>query len=184
MAGYTRKVADVPSARAEGNRLAINEVITALGVNGSLVHYRHDTADLVTTADASDLATSKALAWALALAVKAHAIKTGIHSVADDSSAATMNASWTANPLVPVNLTEVQNIANELATDINAHIANATPHRSKWGTIGVDGVLTVKAITTTAAIDQSTSNALLNAIKNFYNAHLKDAASLIELVAS
>ncbi len=184
MAAYTRKVADLPNTREEGDRLAINEIIQALGDGGKIVHYQQLTSQLVTTADASSLATSKTLAKALALAVKAHAISVGPHSVADDSSAATQAAAWASAPSEPADLTEVQNIANELKTDINAHVANATPHRSKQGEIGVDGVITVYAITTAAATDQSTSNALLNAIKNFLNNHIKSAASSVEVIAS
>ncbi len=181
---YTRKVLDFPQYRQEANKLALNEIITALGDMGQIVHYRYKSAQLISTPDASDLATSKTLAKALAVAIPAHAVDTECHSAADSSSAATQAAAWASATAEPADLTEVQNIANELKTDINAHVANATPHRSKWGTAGVDGAITVKAITTATATDQSTANALLNAIKNFYNLHIKSAASEIEIVST
>ena len=181
---YKRKVADFFPTRIEGNAAALNEMITALGDAGLIVHYRYKSSQLISTPDASDLGTSKTLAKALAVAIPAHAVDTDCHSAADSSSAATQAAAWASATAEPADLTEVQNIANELKTDINAHVANATPHRSKWGTAGVDGVITVKAITTATATDQSTANALLNAIKAFYNLHIKSAASEIEVVAS
>jgi hypothetical protein len=179
---YTRKVADFPKTRGEANLAAINEIITSLAAAGIIVHHQYKSAQLVSTADASSLATSKTLAKALALAIQSHAVDTDVHTAADVSSAATQAAAWASAPAEPADLTEVQNVANELKTDINAHVAAAAAHRSKWGSAGVDGVITENAITTATATDQDTANALLNAIKAFYNLHIQSAASTLQIV--
>jgi hypothetical protein len=178
---YTRKTPDLRELRDAAAITTVNEIIGALAAGGHLVHYKYDSTQLITTADASSLGTSKTLAKALALAIPVHGADAEVHSVADVIAQA---AAWASAPAEPANLTEVQNTLNEIKGDINTHVANATPHRSKWGTVGVDGVITAKAITTADASDQSTANALANAIKAFYNAHLKSAASEIELTAS
>lgn len=178
---YARKVPDLPPARIDASVAAVNEVIQALVDGGKIVHHQYKSASLIATPDATDLATSKTLAKALALALVAHGADADIHAAAD---VITQAASWTSAPAEPANLTEVQNIANTLKSDINTHVANATPHRSVWGGPGVNGVITAHALTTTTATDQTTANALLNAVKNFLNLHMKAAASSIQLISS
>jgi hypothetical protein len=177
----TRKVLNYPGLREAADRAAIAEVVQTMADGGRCPHYAPNGA-LVSTADASDLATSKALAWALALAVPAHGADTGIHAAADVIPLA---AAWTAYPLVPADLTEVQNIANELFTDINAHVAVVAAHRALHGAFSATtGAIAVHAITTTAATNQGTANALLNAIKAFLNMHTKAGISTVEVLSS
>lgn len=178
---YTRKTPDLRNERESAAITTINELLAAQAAAGHVVHYKYDSTQLITTADASSLPTSKTLAKALALAIPVHGADAEVHGTADVIAQA---AAWASAPAEPANLTEVQDVLNELKGDINTHVANATPHRSKWGTVGGDGTVTAKAITTADASDQGTANALANAIKNFYNAHLASAASQIELVAS
>jgi hypothetical protein len=173
-------VADFPQERGNGAVAAVNEVIDAMATQGQLVHHLHKSSQLITTPNAADLGTSKTLARALALAVIAHTGDTDIHT-ADDGTA--QAAAWASAPAEPANLTEVQNILNELKTDLNAHVASTAAHRNKWGAPGTTGLVAF-AITTADANDQSTANALANAIKGFLNLHMQSAASSVEVVAS
>lgn len=180
---YTRKAPDLPLEREAANRGAVNEVIQTLVDAGIVVHHQQKSADLITTPDASDLATSKTLAAALALAIPAHGADTDIHTTADAIAQA---AAWSSAPAEPADLAEVGAIANELKTDINTHVAQTDHHRGQpWGTVGGDGVVVAKAITTANfSSTQGEANALLNAIKAFFNNHVKAAASTIEVIDS
>lgn len=176
---HTRKVRNLPALRIEACETAINELLQCLYGTGNLAHHKQD--DLITTADASDLATSKTLAKALALWIPLHGADTEVHTVADVIATA---AAWTSAPDEPANLTEVQNVLNELKTDWNGHITDASAHRGVVAVIDGDGVLTPQAITTADATDQSTANALANALKSYCNNHAKSWAPDIVSVPS
>ena len=178
---YTRKTLDLPLEREYAAIAAANDTIDALVSQGVIVHHQPDVAHLITTPDASALDSSKALAMALALAIPLHGADAKAHVAADVIAQA---AAWTSAPALPADLTEVQNILNELKTDLNTHVAASAPHRNVWGTPGVNGAITAKAITTANASDQGTANALANALKAFLNAHIKAGAASIELVKS
>ncbi len=181
MSATTRKAQDFPIRREQAIRAALDEHIQTLADRGLCPHYAPNGA-LVSTPDATDLATSKVLAAALALAVVAHGADDGIHSAAD---VIVRTASWASYPSAPANLTEVQNIANSLLTDLNTHVANATPHRAIQGTFSATtGAVAALALTTTAATSQPTADTLLNAIKAFLNMHTKAGISAIEIVSN
>lgn len=161
---------------------AVNEVIQTLCAAGKVAHHQYKSDDLITTTDATDLASSKTLAAALAVWVPAHGADTDIHTTADTIAEA---SAWSSSPAEPADLTEVQNVLNELKTDINTHVAQTDHHRgSAWGDIVTDGVTAAHAIATADATTQGTANALANAIKAFCNLHIQAAASTIEIVDS
>lgn len=174
-----RKVENTPGKRLEGIEAAINRLNACLAGAGQLAHHELD--DLITTADASDLATSKALAKALALWIPLHGADTDVHTAADVIATA---AAWTSAPDDPADLTEVQNILNELKADWNGHIADASAHRGVFAPIDGNGVLTPQAITTADATNQGTANALANAIKAYCNNHAESANQDIQLIRS
>jgi len=174
----TLKIIDMPQRLLEGYPTAINETIQALADAGIVVHHKQD--DLIATADASSLATSKTLTKALAEWIVAHAADTDVHTSAD--AAVVQAAAWASAPAEPADLTEVMATLNELKADINLHVAQADHHRGQaWGSVGGDGVVVAKAITTTDATDQPEANALANAIKAFCNNHAKAACRSVEI---
>lgn len=140
------------------------ELVAGLRTYNMLAHDRPDS--VITTANASDLATSKALAKALAQWAEAHGPSTTVHKATDATGLAC--AAWASKPNVPADLTEVQNVLNELKSDYNTHYASTTYHRvaSSRG-----------AVSTSNATDQSTANALANALKARFNLDAVDAAS-------
>ncbi len=177
------RVPDLYLPKIEAGLTVLNEVVQALGAEGALPHYRpsRDGAglptDLVTAAAAADLGTSKTLAAALATALTAHGADTEAHSSADVIPI----AAWASSPAEPANLTEVQNVLNEVKADFNTHIANATPHRP----LGGQGRLAVAAAISTAdASDQTTANTLANVLKAAINAHARAGAQTIIVVPS
>jgi|GEM_PF-3702445 len=180
---HTRKAPDLPLEREAANRGAINEIIQTLVDAGIVVHHQYKAADLIVATDATDLASSKTLAAALAAAIPAHGADTDIHTTADPVAQA---AAWASAPAEPADLAEVGAIANELKTDLNLHVAQTDHHRGQpWGTAGGDGVVVVKAITTSDfSSTQGEANALLNALKAFFNNHIRAAASDIEVIDS
>lgn len=180
---HTRNVLYMPEFEAKNNREAINDLVGVLVDAGIVVHHQYKSDDVISTPDATDLATSKTLAAALALAIPAHGADTDVHTTADTIAQA---AAWSSAPAEPANLAEVGAIANELKTDINLHVAQTDHHRGQpWGTVGGDGVVVVKAITTANfASTQGEANALLNAIKAFLNNHMKAGAPSLVLVKS
>lgn len=146
----------------------LGEIVEILTFCGLMQHYGQGTQ--VTTADASDLATSKALAKSLADAFFAHANDATLHP-AVDSGMGTLAAAYASTPALPADLTEVQNIANELKTDLNAHIPHTTAHRTRAAQSG--GIAAFTLVTTANASDQATSNALLNELKAAFNRHVR-----------
>ena len=178
----TRKIPNLPGQFDTGCVDAINAMIDTLVAAGKVVHHEYKSADLITTADASSLATSKTLTAALAVWIPAHGADTDIHTAADTIAEA---AAWASSPAEPADLTEVQNVLNELKSDINAHVAVTAAHRgSAWGDIVTNGVTAAHTIGTADATDQASANALANAIKAFCNLHMQAAASTIEVVDS
>jgi hypothetical protein len=177
------KAPNVPTKRIEASHTVINELIQALGAMGVLPHFRPSRTaagvptDLVTAADSSSLGTSKTLAKALAQALTAHGADTDAHSSADTIAI----AAWASNPAEPADLTEVQNVLNEVKADFNTHIALATKHR---GIGGQGKVAQPAAISTADATSQGTADTLANAIKVALNAHARAGAQTIEVVAS
>lgn len=177
----TRKVLNLDVFREAADRAAFAESVQTLADGGRCPHYSPSGA-LVSTPDSSSIGTSKTLAKALALAVVAHGADTGIHAEADTIASA---AAWASAPAEPADLTEVMAIANELFTDINAHVASAAKHRGLHGAFSATtGALAAHAITTTAATNQGTADALLNAIKAFLNFHTKAGISTVEVISS
>jgi hypothetical protein len=178
-----RKVMDLPVEKTTALIAVHNQTVQALGAQGVIPHYCSPftatgaARELVSTTDASDLATSKTLAKALALALIAHGADTDAHSTADTIAI----AAWASAPAEPADLTEVQNVLNEVKADFNTHIANATPHRGVGGQ-GKTAVTVV--ISTTDASNQGTANTLANAIKVALNAHDRAGIQAIDLVAS
>lgn len=181
---YTRQVSNVPLQIGRSAADAVNELIQAQVTQGVIVHHRVDQVAIDALAAvpvASSLGTSQTLARALALAMVAHGADTQAHTtvVAIDQAAA-----WASAPAVPVNLVEVQNVLNELKGDINTHVLNTTAHRAVWGTPGVAGAITGKAITTADATDQTTANALANAVQLFLLNHMRAGCSSIEIIST
>lgn len=174
------KVQDIPNYKLGAVVKVVNQQTQALGTMGVLPHYHSPfgadgtVTALVTAANASDLATSKTLAKALADALVAHGASTDKHSAADVIAI----AAYASSPAEPANLTEVQNVLNEVKADFNTHIANATPHRG----VGGAGRATIATVTTADASDQTTANALANALKAALNAHDSAGAQTIQVV--
>ncbi len=132
-------------------------------------------AALITSPDSSDIATSKVLAKELADDLALHAADTSKHSEASTVAC----AAYTSSPGAPADLTEVQNIANELKTDLTAHIINATPHRFA----NLSTAHTALLAATAAATNQGTADTLLNVLKKVLNDHDRNGAQGIVLAA-
>lgn len=132
---------------------------------GTIFHA--DASATITTANATDLASSIALVNALKASYNAHCA-----SACDATSGQGAHISADAtNPTSVVDatdLTSVEALANDLKAKFNAHIASATFHAS------ADSTNTVSAA---AATDQTTSNTLANALKTAMNAHYAAACS-------
>ena len=160
----TKRVREIPDLHKFPEWL-LDDVITTLTNAGILPHYNSDGAT-VTAADASDLATSQTLTLALVDGFVAHGADTGIHSVAD--AALDVPAQASSHPAEPADLAEVQATLNQLKADLNTHLSNETPHRS----IPVPGILAVSLVTTADATNQTTANALANALKSALNRHV------------
>lgn len=167
----TRKTSELPGELASALVASVNALNAALAAQGALPH--HDTTTLVTTADASDLATSVALANALKVRYTAHIADTDAHVAADATNViAAADAS---------NLATAQTLLNELKADFNLHIARQASHRNY---VSGAGGATVAVVSTADAIDQSTANALANALKAAFNRHFAAGAPDIQLVQS
>ena len=177
----TRRIMNLPPRIDDGHDAALIDIVACLVEAGIAAH--HAVGALVTTADASDLATSQALAAALGLAVPAHAADIEAHTTAD--AAVVQAAAWSSAPSVPADLAEVQATLNEIKADLNTHVGTLDHHRGQpWGAIVTDGVRVAHVIGTADATDQSSANALANAIKAFLNLHSKGAAKTVVRVGS
>lgn len=142
----------------------LRESLIAAGI---LQHHGRGT--LVTTPNSSSLATSKTLAKALADAFADHGADTDLH-VAADATLGTLAAAYTSTPDEPADLTEVQNILNELKAELNLHIPLAASHRGVAGRSG--GVAAMTLITIADATNQATADALANELKACFNRHV------------
>ncbi len=173
------RVADLNATKLAACVAVTNQQTQALGAMGVVPHYSSPfdstgaVRTLITSADASSLATSKTLAKEIADDLAAHAADTDKHSAASTVA----NAAYASSPAEPADLTEVQNILNEAKADFNTHIANATPHRGVTGA----GKATIGTVSTADASDQDTANTLANALKAAINAHDRAGAQTIVL---
>lgn len=146
----------------------VKDTLTAIG---AAPHHRPaDDADLITAANATDLATSRTLTQAIFLALydEAHFADVTMHDAADPIADP---AAYTSAPGLPADLTEVQAALNEMKLDLNAHLASVTFHANGVGNAAIG--LPVPVVTTADAIDQATANALANALKLMVNLHAK-----------
>lgn len=121
--------------------------------------YRYPTATnlTITVANATDLATSIALANECQRVLNIHWQDTYAHKTAVSPVDATPAA---------VDLATGQTLANALKAAFNTHLSAANVHWTNDGT---------NTVATANATDQTTLNALLNAIKSAYNAHVVSA---------
>jgi hypothetical protein len=137
MVAQDRSVNELPVFKDAAAFEEQQNLIAQLGAVGITQHYQEAVAaDLETTTVASDLATSKTLAKALADALSAHALLTTKHSAASTVD----NSAHTSSPSVPANLAEVIAVANELKADLLGHLQNGTPHRAAALVAGQDGI--------------------------------------------
>ena len=178
---HQRKVANTPMKRLEALEAAHNALVESLYSIGKCAHHKVDSSNAISAANASDLATSKTLTAALGTALPLHGADTEAHTQADVIATA---AAWSSAPNEPADLAEVQAALNEIKADWNGHIADAAAHRGVLAEIDGDGVLTPTAISTADATDQSSANALANALKSAFNIHFKSAAPDIVLINS
>jgi hypothetical protein len=166
----TRDTADLPGSRLTALEAAFAQLHAALGASGGLPH--HEVTDLVTAAAATDEATSVALANDLKAQYNAHIADTDAHVAADAT-----------NPTAAADATDLATVitlANEAKGDLNAHIVLTASHRGAGGAGGVGG----QTVTTADGTDQTTANALCNALKAAMNRHFSAGAPDIALVAS
>lgn len=178
---HTRKTPNLPTTRIEALEAGYNALLTMLAAIGKLPHHKIDSANLITAAAASDLATSKTLTAELAAALSPHGADTEVHTVADTIA---LPAAWTSAPSEPADLAEVQAVLNELKADWNGHIADAAAHRGVLAEVDGNGALTPTAISTADATDQTTANALANALKSAFNIHFNAGVPSLELTSS
>ncbi len=160
-----KRVRQMPDAHLLPDWLTEDVVSTLIGAG--LVPHHNNNGAVIDVKDATDLDSSKALAKAIADTLVDHGADVGLHSAADETIE--FDTEYTSAPDLPADLTEVQNILNEAKSLFNAHLANATVHRSVGGAGGV----AIGTITTANANSQATANALANAIKAAYNRHAK-----------
>lgn len=125
------------------------------------------TASAITTADATDLATSLALANAIKGIYEDHLGDDAKHKLKDPKP--TLTAAST--------LATAITLANAIKADYNTHRASTTYHYNADGT---------NAVSSADATDQSSLNTLLNEIKTDLNAHIASgpSGSLARLVSA
>jgi hypothetical protein len=132
-------------------------------------------ASRVTAADSSDIATCKTLCQNLCVVCAAHDDDVALH-VAADAGQLTC-AAWASTPAVPADLTECQNVLNELKADWNLHRV-----KGPYGTIhtGDDAYSTIDAAD---ASSQGTANTLANQLKLRINRSLAAAPTSVVVAA-
>lgn len=132
---------------------------------GAAIHY--DQAEYpVTTANASDLATSLALLHALLYAYYRHIADALAHTAADTTN--TMSGTASGYVDYVVDLDTAVEIANDLKAAYNAHRSQSGVHPTNDSG---------RQITSADATDQSSLNTLLNEIKTDLNAHMAQGLS-------
>ena len=147
----------------------LGDVIATLAAAGLSPHFNSGGVQSVAPVSSS-LGTSKTLTLELVDAFVDHGVDVGIHQAVD--AALDVPAAASSHPAEPANLTEVGNVLNELKTDLNAHLANAAPHRGVGGEAG----LTVAAVSTSDWVStQGQANILANALQVAFNRHVQMA---------
>lgn len=111
----------------------------------------------VTTANASDLATSVALVNALKVAVNNHFADTFAHNTAVSAAISTADATDLATGIT---------LGNAIKAAYNTHRTASNVHFNNDAT---------NAVTSADATDQTSLNTLLNEIKTDFNAHIVSA---------
>lgn len=155
-------------------RDAVNALKKQIGAGSSVHMDAAETDRTITSANASDLATSLTL-------VNELKAKYTLHIGADNAGAGMAHLlADTTNVIaaaVATSLATAQTLANELKADYNAHRSQAGVHPNNDGG---------NAITSADATDQTSLNTLLNEIKTDFNAHMAaaptNAAPSIRLV--
>lgn len=122
--------------------------------------------DLVSAADASDEATSVALANEIKAVLNRHFADTMAHATAVSAAVATADATNTATGIT---------LANALKSAYNTHLSAANVHFNNDGT---------NDVTSDDADDQSSLNTLLNEMKDDLNAHIVSApaGAMVKLI--
>lgn len=120
----------------------------------TVYHAAADSTNVVTSTNASDLATAITLLNEMRADYNAHLSQSGVHQLSDATNSVSSPAATTLQSAVT--------LAHELQDKYNAHLLQMGVH-------GHDD--TTNATTSTAAIDLSTSIALVNEIKSDYNSH-------------
>ncbi len=149
-----------------------NQLVTALGATGGILHYEEaQTGDVITTADSTDTATRVALVNIIRAKYVAHIASTAKHRVADATNTVTAPAA--------TNDVTAQTLANELKVDLNAHqilVTNGV-HRGKGGAGSPFAV--PAAIATADGTDATTTGVLINVEKAVWNFHIQSGAQNI-----
>lgn len=163
-----RNVHKLPGIEVPETAAAMAELINGALLSSGLISHYDGEHSLITTPDASDLATLKTLTLVLTDRIVAHgADATSQHSVAD--AALDVPAGFSSHPSEPADLAECQATINQLKIDLTAHIINATPHRGG----GEQAGFSVTAITTTDGSTQGTNETLINALVDAFHVHIK-----------
>lgn len=164
-----RSVPKLPTPSIEASRTQGNELVDALRALGLIQHI--GLTDVITTADASDLATVVALSNAIKAAYNAHAASTSAHDAADATNVIT-SADATDQ-------SSANTLLNEAKGDFNAHLVLSAAHGARVAGVGR---VTIATVTTTNASDLATSIALANALKLAINAHFLSGARRVSYV--
>lgn len=157
---------DILSTESQWNKLR-NDVANAWA-NVTTVFHKGNPASITLeiTADATDLATSIALANSLRARLNLHLLSTGDVGAHRAASAATVTAA------VAVDLATAITLANMEKARFNTHRTEAGVH------INNDAA---NVVVSADAVDQATLNTLATEIKNRFNAHVSAAAAMDSL---
>lgn len=169
----------MPQVRNDSPSAVVAELVTQHNAQCKAVAdevasvYHAAKATTVTSANASDLATSLTLVNELRVKIVAHLADALRHKAASAESIAA--------PLA-TDLTTAQTLANELKSDYNTHLTEAGVHFNNDA---------ANNVTSADASDQSTLNTLLNEMKGDFNQHVSahanaapaNAADVIELIS-
>ncbi len=157
-----RRIPQLDPLELDAARIVLDQLIAGLP------HYDVGTVIDAAIADASDLATSMALANALKVAMNAHFALTTLHAAADGAVSIT-----SANA---TDLPTAQTLVNEMFTDWNLHLMTGVAVH-KVADMGHRG-------TSATASDQATTNARANELRRSFNAHVLRGSRTLESVAS
>lgn len=146
------------SPQVDAMATQFNLVKKQVGAGSSVHNDITESARRVSSADASDLATSLTLVNEIRTKYELHRVDYGdglAHLAADSTN--------TISSPVATDLATAQTLANELKSDYNAHRSQSGVHHNNDAG---------NAITSTNASDQSSLNTLLNELKTDFNAHM------------